>query len=182
MEEARAGAVEPANLARVMICDDSLVIRSALARMLESQPNITVVAKMANGERAIAEMRRQSDARTPIDVVVLDIEMPVMDGMRALPLLLKIDPTVRIIMASTLTTRGADIALQALRLGAADYLPKPGTADIADDSFRRDLIAKILGLARLRWARGRPAAPALPIGVALRALPRQTPRLLVKQR
>lgn len=176
--EARALAIEPANPARVMICDDSVVIRSALARMLESQPNITVVAKVANGEMAVAEMRRQSDASTPIDVVVLDIEMPVMDGMRALPLLLKIDPTVRIIMASTLTTRGADIALQALRLGAADYLPKPGVADIADDSFRRDLVAKIIGLARLRGARGQPAVPARPIGVALRPLPRQTPRLL----
>ena len=176
--EAWATAIEPANMARVMICDDSAVIRSALGRMLDSQPNITVIAKVANGEMALAEMRRQANARTPIDVVVLDIEMPVMDGMRALPLLLKIDPTVRIIMASTLTTRGADIALQALRLGAADYLPKPGTADIADDSFRRDLIAKIIGLARLRGLHRQPAVLPRPIGVALRPLPRHTPRLL----
>ena len=175
--EARATPVEPANMARVMICDDSAIIRSALARMLTSQPTIAVVAKVANGEMALAEMRRQTDARTPIDVVVLDIEMPVMDGMRALPLLLKIDPTVRIIMASTLTTRGADIALQALRLGAADYLPKPGTADIADDSFRRDLVAKIIGLARLRGRRGQPAI-ARPTSGVLRPLPRLAPRLL----
>ena len=63
--------------------------------------------------------------------VVLDIEMPVMDGMTALPLLLRADPGLQVIMASTLTTRGADIALRALRLGAADYVPKPirrGTA------------------------------------------------------
>ena len=53
--------------------------------------------------------------------------MPVMDGMTALPLLLRADPGVRIIMASTLTTRGADIALRALRLGAADYMPKPSS-------------------------------------------------------
>ena len=57
--------------------------------------------------------------------VVLDIEMPVMDGMTALPLLLRADPGLKVIMASTLTTRGADIALRALRLGAADYVPKP---------------------------------------------------------
>ena len=57
--------------------------------------------------------------------MVLDIEMPVMDGMTALPLLLRADPGLRVIMASTLTTRGADIAMRALRLGAADYVPKP---------------------------------------------------------
>ena len=167
-----------ATMARVMICDDSAIIRAALARMLDSQPDITVVAKVANGELAIAEMHRQCQARTPIDVVVLDIEMPVMDGMRALPALLKIDPNVRIIMASTLTTRGADIALQALRLGAADYLPKPGTADIADDSFRRDLVAKIIGLARLRNRRTQPAGAQRPHAATLRPLPRQTPRIL----
>ena len=59
--------------------------------------------------------------------------MPVMDGMTALPLLLRADPGLRVIMASTLTTRGADIALRALRLGAADYLPKPS----ADRQRRR---------------------------------------------
>ena len=163
--------------ARVMICDDSAVIRAALARMLQDRSDIAVVAKVANGEFALAEMRRQFQAGTPIDVIVLDIEMPVLDGMRALPLLLKIDPNVRIIMASTLTTRGADIALQALRLGAADYLPKPGTAEIADESFRRDLVAKITGLARMRSRRAQPAGPRL-IAAILRPLPRQTPKLL----
>jgi two-component system chemotaxis response regulator CheB len=133
--------------ARVMICDDSVVIRGAIARMLETEPGIRVVARATNGAAALAELQRQ-----PIDVIVLDIEMPVMDGLTALPLLLKADPSVRIIMASTLTTRGADVALQALRLGAADYVPKPSTAAIQDDSFRRELLAKIHGLARIRRA------------------------------
>lgn len=134
-------------VARVMICDDSVVIRGAIARMLETDPGIRVVARAANGAAALAELQRQ-----PIDVIVLDIEMPVMDGLTALPLLLKADPSVRIIMASTLTTRGADVALQALRLGAADYVPKPSTAALQDDSFRRELLAKIRGLARIRRA------------------------------
>ncbi len=131
--------------ARVMICDDSVVIRSAISRMLESDPAIRVVARAADGRAALAEMQRQQ-----IDVIVLDIEMPVMDGLTALPLLLRADPTVRVIMSSTLTTRGADVALRALHLGAADYVPKPTTAAIQDDSFRRELIAKVRGLARLR--------------------------------
>lgn len=162
-------------VARVMICDDSVVIRGAITRMLETDPGIRVVARAANGAAALAELQRQ-----PIDVIVLDIEMPVMDGLTALPLLLKADPSVRIIMASTLTTRGAEVALQALRLGAADYVPKPSTAAILDDSFRHELLAKIRGLARIR--RATQAGPAArPIGaqpLPTRAVSRVRPSLL----
>ena len=161
--------------ARVMICDDSVVIRGAIARMLEGEPSVRVVARVANGKQALDALRRQ-----PIDVAVLDIEMPEMDGMEALPLLLRADPGLRIVMASTLTTRGADIALRALRLGAADYIPKPSTAAIADDSFRRELIAKVTGLARLRRRAAAPApiAAAAPDGLPLRAAGKALPRLL----
>ncbi len=140
----QAGAASDSAI-RVLICDDSAVIRSALARMLESDPRIRLVARAANGQEAVAAVRREQ-----VDVIVLDIEMPVMDGMTALPLLLQADPGVRVVMASTLTTRGADIALRALRLGAADYLPKPSVAQINDNSFRTELLAKITGLGRLR--------------------------------
>jgi two-component system, chemotaxis family, protein-glutamate methylesterase/glutaminase len=71
-----------AETARVMICDDSAVIRGALARILESDPEIAVVAKVENGKLALEQMRTAN-----VDVVVLDIEMPVMDGLTALPLL-----------------------------------------------------------------------------------------------
>jgi two-component system chemotaxis response regulator CheB len=139
-------AGKPQVAARVMLCDDSTVIRNALARMLEADPEIEVVAKVANGQEAANAIR---DVRP--DVVVLDIEMPVMDGMTALPLLLRADAGVRVVMASTLTTRGADIALRALRLGAADYIPKPSTiGTVSDDSFRRELLEKVKGLARQR--------------------------------
>jgi len=165
----------PGEAARVMICDDSVVIRGAIARMLEGEPSVRVVARVANGKQALDALRRQ-----PIDVAVLDIEMPEMDGMEALPLLLRADPGLRIVMASTLTTRGADIALRALRLGAADYIPKPSTAAIADDSFRRELIAKVTGLARLRRRAAAPApiAAAAPDGLPLRAAGKALPRLL----
>ena len=104
------------------------VIRSAIARILEADPSIRVVARVGNGRAAIDELRR-----TPVDVLVLDIEMPVLDGMAALPLLLRADPRLQVIMASTLTTRGADIALRALRLGAADYVPKPTSIGLKGD-------------------------------------------------
>ena len=138
-----------------MVCDDSAVIRGAVVRMLETDPAIRVVARPGIGRAAVEEL-----ARTPVDVLVLDIEMPVLDGISALPLLLKADPQLRIIMASTLTTRGADIALRALRLGAADYVPKPSAIDLkGDDAFRRELIEKVKGLARLRRRTTAPATP-----------------------
>jgi two-component system chemotaxis response regulator CheB len=176
-----AGAASDSAI-RVLICDDSAVIRSALARMLESDPRIRLVARATNGQEAVAAVRREQ-----VDVIVLDIEMPVMDGMTALPLLLQADPGVRVVMASTLTTRGADIAMRALRLGAADYLPKPSVAQINDNSFRTELLAKITGLGRLRRgtttaypsghpaptaARAPAAPPATPLGRARPGLTR----------
>lgn len=170
-----AASSSATDVARVLICDDSVVIRGAIARMLESEPGVRVVARACNGQQALEAVKRER-----FDVVVLDIEMPVMDGMTALPLLLKTDPRLRVVMASTLTTRGADIALKALQLGASDYVPKPTVAAIADDSFRRELIAKVKGLARIRRRETAPAAaPAAPANeVALRPAGREIPALL----
>jgi chemotaxis response regulator CheB len=161
----RIPASRTTETARVMICDDSAVIRGALARILESDPEIAVVAKVENGKLALEQMRTAN-----VDVVVLDIEMPVMDGLTALPQLLRADPSVRIIMASTLTTRGAEVALRALRLGASDYVPKPSTiGTVGDDDFKRELLEKVKGLARIRHRATRPVRvrPA----VALRPAP-----------
>jgi two-component system chemotaxis response regulator CheB len=141
---ARVVAEPKAVPVRVMVCDDSAVIRGAIARMLEADPAVQVVARVANGQLAVDELKR-----TPVDVVVLDIEMPVMDGLTALPLLLRADPGLKVVMASTLTTRGANIAMRALRLGAADYVPKPSAVH-GDETFRRELVEKVKGLARLR--------------------------------
>lgn len=157
-----------------MLCDDSAVIRGAIARILEADPGVRVVARVGNGQAAIDELRR-----TAVDVLVLDIEMPVMDGMTAVPLLLKADPGLKIVMASTLTTRGADVALQALGLGAADYVSKPSSiGSVKDEQFGKELLAKVKGLSRLRWRAAQPqraAASALP---ALRGAAVLPPRLL----
>jgi two-component system chemotaxis response regulator CheB len=161
-----------ATTARVMICDDSAVIRGALARILESDPEITVVAKVENGKLAVDQIRAAQ-----VDVVVLDIEMPVMDGLTALPQLLRADPGVRIIMASTLTTRGAEVALRALRLGASDYVPKPSSiGTVSDDGFKRELLEKVKGLARMRQRITAPSRARAPI--ALRSAPPMPARLL----
>jgi two-component system chemotaxis response regulator CheB len=153
---ATPAATPAAAPARVMICDDSATIRGAISRMLESDPGIQVVSRAGNGRMAIEELKR-----TKVDVLVLDIEMPVLDGMTALPLLLQTDPGLKIIMASTLTTRGADIAMRALRMGAADYVPKPSTIGAtSDERFKLELISKVKGLARLRNRAALPPRPA----------------------
>lgn len=125
---------------RVMLVDDSAVIRSLMYRILSTDPAIHVSASAANGYTAI-QLFRQAD----IQVIVLDIEMPVMDGLSAIPKLLEIDPDVRIIIASTLTMRNAEISLKALELGAIDYIPKPTTRkEIGDEGdFKRELLAKV---------------------------------------
>ena len=139
---------------RVMLVDDSAIIRGLIAKMVASDPGITVVASVADGAQAVKRMEKRD-----IDVIILDIEMPVMDGLTALPKLIKIDPNVKIIMASTLTERNANVSLQALKAGAADYVPKPtSTNKIAGASeFRREILEKIkiLGAAGRRQA-GRP--------------------------
>ncbi len=132
---------------RVMLVDDSAVVRGLVTRILEEDPSIAVVSSVGNGQMAISALDRQD-----IDVIVLDIEMPVMDGMTALPKLLQAEPGVRIIMQSTLTLKGADISMRALEMGAADYIPKPtATRDLAGGmDFKAELVGKVKALGHAR--------------------------------
>jgi two-component system chemotaxis response regulator CheB len=133
-----------------MIVDDSVVVRGLIARWLNAVPEIAVVSSQPNGAAALRELDR---ARP--DVVLLDIEMPVMDGITALPLMLAKRKDLVVIMASGLTQRNAEISLRALALGARDYIPKPDANHVITTSvaFRRDLIEKVTVLGAA--ARGR---------------------------
>lgn len=144
----------------VMVVDDSAVIRGLITRMLESDPDIAVVASVGNGQLAVNQLERHPKE---VDVVILDIEMPVMDGLTALPLMLKVDPNVKVIMASTLTKRNAEISLKALSAGAVDYVPKPSTArELSGESdFRRELLEKVKGLGIVHRAEVGKAPPKL---------------------
>jgi two-component system chemotaxis response regulator CheB len=155
---------------RLMICDDSAVIRGAIAGLLAADPAIEIVANAANGCEAVDTLKVHA-----VDVVLLDIEMPVMDGLTALPLLLAASPGVVVIMVSARSAAGAAVSMQALRLGAAGFLPKP-TADMAGDPrFGLELLAKVRGLARLQR---RPVIPAAAAPLVLRPAPKLTPTLL----
>ncbi|OJU26027.1 MAG: chemotaxis response regulator protein-glutamate methylesterase [Nitrobacter sp. 62-13] len=141
---------------RVMVVDDSVVIRGLISRWIEAEPDMMVAASLRTGLDAVSQVERANP-----DVVVLDIEMPGLDGISALPQLLAKKPDLIIIMASTLTRRNAEISFKAMSLGAADYIPKPeSTREIAAaDIFKHDLIQKIRNLAAKRR---RPAAVAAP--------------------
>jgi two-component system chemotaxis response regulator CheB len=142
------------NPIRVMIVDDSAVIRGVETRILEAAPDIKVVASVANAQLALNQL-----SRTPVDVMILDIEMPVLDGLSALPKIRQIAPQTKVIMASTLTTRGGEISLEALRLGAIDFVPKPTVGSIFNaEDFKRELVNKVTALGRVRLP-GAPAAP-----------------------
>ncbi|GAB5388385.1 MAG: chemotaxis response regulator protein-glutamate methylesterase [Alphaproteobacteria bacterium] len=133
----------------VMVVDDSAIVRGLLTRTLESDGEITVSASVGDGKMAINSLKRR-----PVDVVVLDIEMPVMDGLTALPKLLEINKDLTVIVASTLTHKNAEISLKCMALGAADYLAKPDTRDLhTADSFKRDLVEKVKALGRTAQGR-----------------------------
>lgn len=126
-----------------MLVDDSPTVRMVTKRWLEKESDIEVVASCRNGLEALTNLRRNR-----IEIVILDIEMPQMDGLQALPEIFKVAPDVKVIMSSTLTTRNADISMRCLEKGATDYIPKPtnGAELSGAQDFRRDLIEKIRGL------------------------------------
>jgi two-component system chemotaxis response regulator CheB len=169
---AGASSAHGGNPVRVMLCDDSAVIRSILGRVLAADTNVDVVARASNGRDAINQIKANPDLA---EVLILDIEMPEMDGLTALPILLKEAPKLKVLIASTLSTRGAATTFEALRLGAIDYVPKPSAALLSGDiDFQRELLEKVRGLAKRLNNQG-PASTQL---IALRPPTRIRPQLL----
>ncbi|MBR1132855.1 protein-glutamate methylesterase/protein-glutamine glutaminase [Bradyrhizobium iriomotense] len=160
------GTSREAGPLRVMIVDDSVVIRGLISRWIGAEHDMEVAASLRTGLEAVNQLERINP-----DVAVLDIEMPELDGISALPKLLAKKRDLVIIMASTLTRRNAEVSFKALSLGAADYIPKPESTREASaaDTFHHDLIQKIRHLgARLRR---KPAVASPPIAPASPAAP-----------
>ncbi|SHN79195.1 protein-glutamate methylesterase/protein-glutamine glutaminase [Bradyrhizobium erythrophlei] len=179
--------VQPEPL-RVMVVDDSVVIRGMISRWLGSEPDIVVAASLRTGLEAVNQVERINP-----DIAVLDIEMPELDGISALPQLLAKKRNLIVIMASTLTRRNAEISFKALSLGASDYIPKPESTreSSAAETFRHDLVQKIRHLgAKVRRSPTHahahaPAAdralraPAITAPIARRNFSMQSPRVLL---
>jgi two-component system chemotaxis response regulator CheB len=164
------GTSREAGPLRVMIVDDSVVIRGLISRWIGAEHDMEVAASLRTGLEAVNQIERINP-----DVAVLDIEMPELDGISALPQLLAKKRDLVVIMASTLTRRNAEVSFKALSLGAADYIPKPESTREASaaDIFHHDLIQKIRHLgARLRRksaVASPPLAPASPAAPVARA-------------
>lgn len=127
---------------RILIADDSAVMRSLLRMTLDPLPEIEIVAAAADGEEAVEVF----DHVHP-DLVLLDIDMPRMNGLEALSALRRRDARVPVIMCSTLTRRGARITIEALARGATDYVPKPSAQQNIREgvaTLTRDLLPRIL--------------------------------------
>ena len=143
----------------MMVVDDSVVIRGLISRWIAAEPDMVVAASLRTGLDAVNQIERVNP-----DVAVLDIEMPELDGISALPLLLAKKRNLIIIMASTLTRRNAEISFKALSLGASDYIPKPESTREASaaETFHHDLIQKIRSLgAKVRRSVQLPSSPPL---------------------
>jgi two-component system chemotaxis response regulator CheB len=132
---------------RVLIVDDSAVMRKIIASALQKEPSIEIVGFAANGLQAIEAIQTCNP-----DVMTLDIEMPEMDGLTALREIRKVNKYLPIIMFSSLTHKGAQAAVMALTAGASDYVGKPAnTTSGIDGAFKvleTELIPKIIGLAK----------------------------------
>jgi two-component system chemotaxis response regulator CheB len=157
---------------QVMIVDDSLVVRKVLINILSGDPDLAIAGWASNGRLALAKLQMLHP-----DIILLDIEMPEMNGLEAIPEIRKILPHTPIIMFSTLTERGAEAALDALALGASDYVAKPSNQNMSatTEAIQRDLIPKIKALCHVPLRNQNPAS-----GLARRLA--QTPRPEVRVR
>ena len=131
---------EAAAAIQVMIVDDSLTVRTIFKRMVESDPALVITGTASSAEGAIAQL-----AAAPADVVLLDLEMPGIGGLDALPAILATPGGPQVLVVSSLTMDGAEHTMAALQMGAADTLLKPRPGGFTED-YRAQLLGKIRAL------------------------------------
>ncbi|MBM7865850.1 chemotaxis-specific protein-glutamate methyltransferase CheB [Heliobacterium gestii] len=157
---------------RVLVVDDSAMMRKAIRQILETDLDIEVVATARDGEDAL-----KKDQELSPDVITLDINMPVMDGLTCLSLLFDQNPKVQVVMVSSLTQEGAITTFEAMELGAFDYVAKPsGTVSANMHIVGRELIAKVKAAAKRRRRRSVPSSTQHSAGRSAAAMERPARR------
>jgi two-component system chemotaxis response regulator CheB len=158
---------------RVLLVDDSATIRSLLSTTLGADADLRVVGAAVNGRAGVDMV-----AADPPDIVLLDVEMPVMDGLTALREIRRIQPKLPVLMFSSLTERGAKATLDALLAGANDYAAKPAGLDAGEvaATIRTEVIAKIKALVPRGGARD------VPRPIASGSAPAAGPRVVAPRR
>jgi two-component system, chemotaxis family, protein-glutamate methylesterase/glutaminase len=127
---------------KVMIVDDSIVVRGLLRHIIEKDADIEISTTAVDGEEAFKDYMKYHP-----DIVLMDVEMPNMNGLETLQKILQFDPKAKVIMCSSVTQRGAEITYRALQIGAADFLTKPSSKSIdRSQTFANQLIEKIRNL------------------------------------
>jgi len=157
---------------RILVVDDSIVIRKLLSDTLSADRALEVIATASDGRIALAKIPQLKP-----DLITLDIEMPVMNGLETLAAVRKLYPKLPVIMFSTLTEHGAAATLDALSLGASDYATKPsntGSATVAIERIRAELIPKIKALCGITPLKLLPLPGSRP---ALKVRTRSNPRI-----
>jgi len=151
---------------RILIADDSVFMRSAIGRAFAMQDDFEIVGKARNGLEAVSLAKELRP-----DVVTMDIEMPQMDGITALRKIMREAPT-QVLMCSTLTTEGSMRSLQALRLGAADVLPKDSGGTVESKKvFLQGLVDRVRALGESKRHYGHESEPEVADHEAKRAAP-----------
>lgn len=154
--EARTGALGE-SLIRLMVVDDSVTARTVFSRIIAREDDMELVAEAVTAEEALNIL-----AVAEVDVILLDLEMPGMGGLHALPRLIETAPSAQIMVVSSLTVEGAEATLSALSLGAADTLAKPRPG-LFDQDYRDRLLGKIRALGgKADIATAPPLAPSRP--------------------
>lgn len=148
--QARRDETGSAHRVRVLIVDDSLTVRTVFSRMIAEQDELDLVGTASNAERALAILRDK-----PVDVLLLDLEMPGMGGLKALPQMLKTREKLSVLVISSLTADGAEHSIEAMAMGAADTMLKPRPGDF-NEAYRDRLIDRIRALGGI----DRPRKPA----------------------
>ena len=164
---------------KVMVVDDSAMFRLFLRTMLEDDPRFLMVGAARNGQEALDGVARHQP-----EVIILDVEMPIMNGLEALKRIKARNPEVEAIMFSAYTKNGAQVTVEALEIGAFDFVPKPDADSIEDGQrqVRHDLVTKLTYLhtrktlrqvsqnAKTAWEKHEPK-PSIPLPEPIRPLP-----------